>query len=77
MNEYVGKLENLRAAYGQVEIAGKTYDGQLEAIGEDGGILVPAEMSNNIYRRAFDTNPILGRCDKYSVRGNSMTFPRA
>lgn len=77
MEGYVGKLEKLREAYGAVEIAGKAYDGQLEAIGEEGGILIPAEMSNNIYSRAFKMNPLLGRCDRYSVRGNSMTFPRA
>jgi HK97 family phage major capsid protein len=44
-------------------------------VGEDGGFLVPPEFSNDIFKRiSGEQLPILGQCQRHSVRGNSLTL---
>ena len=50
--------------------------GMGEAIGSDGGFLVPQEFSSRIFERMYDGESLLSRTDQYPVAGNSISFPR-
>lgn len=46
-----------------------------EGVGVDGGHLIPAEFSRNIYHHSLDEDSFLPLTDNTPVTGNSMTFP--
>jgi HK97 family phage major capsid protein len=48
--------------------------GQSESIGEDGGILVPDDFSNELLRKTFDENDLLSRVKKFPTKHNSLDF---
>lgn len=50
--------------------------GMGEAVGSDGGFLVPQEFSNRIFERMYSPDSLLTRTDIYTVGGNSIVFPR-
>ena len=56
----------------------KAPTGMGELVMEDGGILVPPQMAQGIFERAFqsDTMNLLGMTDSYTVSGNSMEFKK-
>lgn len=57
-------------------IGQKTGTGMNESLMEEGGILVPPQMAQGIYERAFNSDSVslLAMTDSYTVAGNSMTF---
>lgn len=59
---------------GYVEAANKAAQGMNEAVGEEGGILVPDEISATIWKRATTTNDLLGRVNMIPIKGNSYTL---
>lgn len=50
--------------------------GMGEAVGSDGGFLVPPEFSSKVFARMYDADSLLARTDIYTVGRNSITFPR-
>lgn len=48
-----------------------------ETIGEDGGLLVPPEMSTEIFRRvnAVDASLLMSRVDKRTIQRNGISYP--
>ena len=63
-------------AYGKyAAVVQKT--GQTEADGDQGGILVPAAVSNVIFKKVFEESALMSRCDVRPIAGNSMEFPIA
>lgn len=72
MDDYLGRIDKINNLPET-----KAYGGQNEGIGDEGEILAPAEVSNRIRERVFAPHTIMGDVDMYSLRGNSITFPRA
>ena len=58
---------------GTVE-AGKAITGMSEAIGEDGGFLVPEVLSSLIFEKVFAELDMLAMIDMYTTSGNSLEF---
>lgn len=50
--------------------------GMGEAVGSDGGFLVPPEFSSKIFSRMYDSESLLARTDIYTIMRNSIIFPR-
>jgi len=50
--------------------------GMGEAVGSDGGFLVPTEFNMKIMERVYESQSLLARCDRYNIGGNSIVFPR-
>lgn len=50
--------------------------GMNQAVGSEGGFLVPPQFSNSIYEGlAADEENMLARTDNYTITGESLTFP--
>lgn len=47
-----------------------------EAVGSDGGHLVPSDFAQKIYARMYDETSLLARTDIYTINGNRIEFPR-
>ena len=47
-----------------------------EAVGQDGGFLVPPQFSQEIFRLSLAEDSLLPMTDNVEVTGNSMAFPR-
>ncbi len=62
--------DRLRAMYAA---APSTYGN--EAVGADGGWLVPPEYSQAIFELALEEDSLIPLTDSYPVEGNSMVFP--
>lgn len=71
--EYLSRIEQLNRG---ADVPGQKVF-QNEGIGDEGSILAPAEISNQIREIAFAPHTLMGACDQYSIRGNSITFPRS
>ena len=70
MAMYIKKVED--------DIKRKGGTGINEAVGEEGGFLVPTEMSAAIYKKALgDGVDFAGQTDRFPVGGNSQSFPVA
>lgn len=52
----------------------KAATGMNEAIQEEGGIMVPELVANEIYRKAFAENDIMSRTSQRQVPGNNVTY---
>jgi HK97 family phage major capsid protein len=52
----------------------KAPSGLFEESDPDGGIFVPMDYSNDIYRRMVDSNPLLQRVNPRTVTGNQQEF---
>lgn len=50
--------------------------GMGEAVGSDGGFLVPPEFASRIFERVYAADSLLARTDIYTIARNSITFPR-
>lgn len=50
--------------------------GMNEGIASEGGALVPPAFSQSIMSRVYAADGLLGRCDSYTIPGDSMTWPR-
>jgi len=50
--------------------------GMGEAVGSDGGFLVPPEFSSKIFERMYSPSSLISMTDTYTVQGNQITFPR-
>jgi len=51
--------------------------GMNQAVGPDGGFLVPPQFATGIYDRFVSaSDSLLARCDQYTVEGESLTFVR-
>lgn len=48
-----------------------------EAIGADGGHLVPQEFVNKIFERVYAEGNLLSRTDIYNISSNTISFPRS
>lgn len=55
---------------------GAAVTGMGQTVGADGGFLVPPQFSSKIWD-GMNTSPdnLLGRCDQYTVEGESLEFP--
>ena len=42
------------------------------AFGDEGGFLIPPDWSNRMFSRAVDALPLLGKCDKVVMAGNTL-----
>ena len=58
-----------------LEYVGKAATGMGEAIGSDGGFLVPPTFSTTLLQRVYD-NDLLKRTQSFPTPGNSLTIPR-
>jgi len=52
----------------------KAVSGQSESITEDGGLLLPTEISSIILKKAWDESDLLKRVQRYAVAGNALDF---
>jgi HK97 family phage major capsid protein len=50
-------------------------DGMYENSEPDGGALVPGDFTTQIWERVYSQENILGKCQGYTVSGNTMTIP--
>src|SRR3990172_978373 len=68
--------ENLKKyiKFREVEFEGKAISGMSELVGEDGGLLCPVEMSNEIFRKAFPENDLTSRLDQRQIAGNAIEY---
>lgn len=58
------------------QAANMAATGMGEAIGSDGGFLVPTEFSRRVFERVYAAGSLLSRTDIYNISGNTITFPR-
>ena len=47
-----------------------------EAVGSDGGYLVPSDFATKIYARMYDADSLISRTDIYTISGNRIELPR-
>lgn len=53
----------------------KSPSGMNETLGEEGGVLVPPQIGQGIYERAFDPMSLVATSDCYNLTGNTIEFP--
>lgn len=58
------------------QAASMAAQGMGEAIGADGGHLVPQEFVSKIFERVYATGNLLSRTDIYNISSNTISFPR-
>lgn len=59
------------------QAASMAAQGMGEAIGADGGHLVPQEFVNKIFERVYAEGNLLSRTDIYNISSNTISFPRS
>lgn len=72
----VNQRTSERIINGWNEAAQMTATGMGEAVGSDGGFLVPVEFSNRIFERLYAEESLLSMTDVFNVGSNSISFPR-
>lgn len=70
----VGRNADPRLHY-EKEAAAPTTFGR-EAVGADGGYLVPPEFSTRVYQHSLEEGSLIPLTDNIPVAGNSMSFPK-
>lgn len=59
------------------QAASMAAQGMGEAVGADGGFLVPQEFVRKIFERVYAEGNLLSRTDIYNISGNTISFPRS
>lgn len=54
----------------------KSPTGLAEALGADGGFLLPPDYVSKIFERTYNSENLIARTDQYTLAGNSIIFPR-